>query len=301
MKILITGCCGFIGSHLVKTLKDHEIIGVDMRADRFADMRFEYIKDDLSAFYENDISYKFDIFETPDVIINMAAETFVDTSIADAERFIDSNFKGTWRMLELAKKWKVKKFVQISTDEVYGSSSGRYFQEDDRLMPGNPYSATKAAADMLCYSYHNTFGIPINIVRPENNYGRWQSPEKAIPRWIGCSVRDESLPVYGDGKHQRMWLHVEDCCEAIKAVMEHSIFTVYNIGGKQQRFNIDVARSISKDTHFVPDEIARPGHDRSYAIDNKSILGLGWKPKKDVYTELPKIIDWYRGNPQWLK
>lgn len=313
MNIVITGCCGFIGSHLVGVLKGagHKIIGIDCLVDQYSANRYNEIHNAFVEFYPQDISCPvrvndFDI----DVIINMAGETFVDNSIEDAEAFIDTNIKGTWQMLELARTKKVKKFIQISTDEVYGSTTidGKFFEEGERLCPGNPYSATKAGADMMCMAYSNTFDVPICIVRPENNYGIRQSPEKAIPTWVSCALQGKPMPVYGDGHHERMWLHVQDCCHAIeKVVNEGVIGEIYNIGGMDQRKNLDVVQDIrglieiESGVIGIPDNVARPGHDRAYAVDTHKIRGLGWKPVKIFEDEILVIVEWYRANQSWQK
>lgn len=311
MNILLTGCCGFIATHLVKQLKSdgHTVYGYDALTSKYSQMRLDSSN---FAFYEvkfKKIEYvdRLEMFGV-DLIINMASETFVDTSIQTPEVCIHSNYVGTFRMLELARSLKIP-FLQVSTDEVYGSAEwGQFFTESDRLNAGNPYSATKAGADLLCMSYVNTYGMDIRIVRPENNFGIWQAPEKAIPTWISACLRHEDIPLYGDGGHERMWLHAGDCGEAIIRVMnDGQAGEIYNIGGQDSWQNLLVVKSIMHLTKtkgkikYIPDEVARKGHDRKYAIGSSKIRSLGWKPTHKLADQLPFLVKWYKENPQWQK
>lgn len=314
MKILVTGASGFIGSHCVKRLindykMDLKVIATDKvnLSDRLR--LSEELKSDTIKFIYSDLTQNISgILEGIDIVINFAAETFVDHSIKNPSPFIQSNIIGTFSLLEEARRNKVKKFIQISTDEVYGSINSGYFTEDSPLNPGNPYSATKASCDMLCLSYLKTYGIPIVILRPENNYGVYQHPQKAIPTWIKYALEDKPLPVYGKGQHRRMWLHVNDFCEAIKVIIKADkvVGNIFNIGAKQERENISIVEIILKNLskpsdmiNYIPDEIARPGHDFRYGIETKKIESIGWSPKCKIEQELPLIINWYKNNQWW--
>jgi len=294
MKILITGSSGFIGSHCVKHLSGlprafpHEIVCYDK-------------KNDLQ---KQNLIYGIDIADDIEAVIHFAAETFVDDSIKDPFVYLSNNIIGTHNLLEALRFSNVKRYIQISTDEVYGA---RVTPADEYapLNPGNPYSATKAAADMLALAYHNTYGIPLIIARPENNYGTGQGGEKFIPTIIRCALEGKPVPIYGDGRHTRMWLHVEDTCRAIETLLEKGEDgQIYNIGGGEQWRNLDIATHIldeMKITHptrfkTIPDEEARPGHDRSYCIDNTKILDLGWNTQRNVKESIGEVIAWQREN-----
>ncbi len=304
MKILITGACGFIGSHCARLLnKHHQITLLDKSSYtlRLSGTPVTVLKKDLSI--ERDVK---GILKGMDVVIHFAAETFVDYSISNPRRFLESNVIGTFNLLEEARRNKVKRFIHISTDEVYGSIGHGFFSEDMRLTPGNPYSASKAAADMFAISYQNTFGLPISILRCENNYGAYQGKEKAIPTWIAMALKGKQLPLYGDGRHKRMWLRVEDFCSAINAVLEHGKNEIYNVGSGQESENIQIVEQIlgvlkkPKDLiTFLPN--ARPGHDRRYAVDTSKIKALGWKPRYNLEESLPDVVKWYVDNQWWLK
>ncbi len=300
MRILITGASGFIGSHCLKLLsKNHEVIGLDKVNGKRIDVPI--VLADLRSPLEH-------MLDGVDVIVNFAAETFVDYSISTPRKFIYANVIGTYNLLEAARRIKLKKFIQISTDEVYGSCMKGFFCEKSTLCPGNPYSASKASADMLCLSHMNTFDIPVTIVRPENNYGTFQGNEKFIPTVIRKMLNGEDVILYGDGKHQRMWLHVEDTCEAIKHIIESKYNApIYNIGSKQERENRDIVKLIGQvlkvpyHIRHVPDKIARPGHDRRYAIDTHRINSSGWKPKHKLENSLPEVVEWYKNNQWWFQ
>ena len=318
MNLLITGGAGFIGSNLVRWMlarhSDAVIVNVDNLTyagnlenleDCEQNSRYRFIKGDIadgglmgSVFREHRI----------DAVINCAAESHVDRSILGSSEFVRTNIVGTNILLELAKKHSLKKFVQISTDEVYGSLgvSGR-FTEDTPIHPNSPYSASKAAADFLALSYHHTFGIPVVATRCSNNYGPYQFPEKLIPLMIANAMQDKPLPVYGDGLNVRDWIHVEDHCEAIDMVLQKGVpGGLYNIGGNSEKKNIDVVKLILRHLNkpeslitFVKD---RPGHDRRYAIDSSKIENeLSWKPKHSFEQGIAATIDWYVSNTDWWK
>lgn len=306
MKLLLTGCCGFICSHFAKMGNvKHELILIDKSGYtlRLYGMNKNVLKKDLTSEYDLR-----GITKGVDVVVNFAAETFVDYSISNPRRFVDNNIMGTFNLLEEARKNKVKKFIHISTDEVYGTCTQGFFPEGAPLNPGNPYSATKAACDMLALSYYNTFGIPIIILRCENNYGTYQGKEKAIPTWVWHILKDKPLPLYGDGLHRRMWLRVEDFCSAINTVIEHGkIGDIYNVGAKQEYQNLEIVQRImmilgkNVPLNFIPDTKARPGHDRRYAVDTDKIERLGWKAKYKVETDLKEVVNWYKENQWWFR
>ncbi len=314
--LLVTGGAGFIGSnfiiYLIENDYPYQIINLD--ALTYAgnlenlksvenDDRYTFIKGDIcdKALIENLFKkYKFD------GIINFAAESHVDRSILGPEIFIETNIKGTLNLLEYAKTHSISKFLQISTDEVYGSLGDEgLFTEETPLSPNSPYSASKTSADLLVRAYTHTFGLPALITRCSNNYGPYQFPEKLIPLMIINALSDKELPVYGDGKNVRDWLHVKDHCSAIMNVYEKGqIGEVYNVGGNNEWYNIDIVKLILKLLDkpeslikFVKD---RPGHDRRYAIDSSKISKeLGWKPSYTFEQGIDETIKWYLDNKDW--
>ncbi|HZG59612.1 MAG TPA: dTDP-glucose 4,6-dehydratase [Anoxybacillus sp.] len=315
MKVLITGGAGFIGSnfvnYMVRKYPSYQIINLD--ALTYAG-NLENVKE-----VENKPNYRFvkgditdrDLIESLfsegiDVVVNFAAESHVDRSIADPGIFVKTNIQGTQVLLDAAKKYSVKKYIQISTDEVYGTlGETGYFTETTPLAPNSPYSASKAGADLLVRAYHETYGLPVNITRCSNNYGPYHFPEKLIPLMIINALNDRPLPVYGDGLNVRDWLHVEDHCSAIDLVLHHGRNgEVYNIGGNNERTNIEVVKAILRYLNkpeslitFVEDRL---GHDRRYAIDATKIREeLGWQPKYTFEEGLKKTIDWYLENRSW--
>ncbi|ANB60801.1 dTDP-glucose 4,6-dehydratase [Anoxybacteroides amylolyticum] len=315
MKVLITGGAGFIGSnfvnYMVKKYPNYQIINLD--ALTYAG-NLENVKE-----VENEPNYRFvkgditnrelveSLFaEGVDAVVNFAAESHVDRSITDPGVFVRTNIQGTQVLLDAAKKYGVKKYIQISTDEVYGTlGETGYFTETTPLAPNSPYSASKAGADLLVRAYHETYELPVNITRCSNNYGPYHFPEKLIPLMIINALNDQPLPVYGDGLNVRDWLHVEDHCSAIDLVLHKGRNgEVYNIGGNNERTNIEVVKAILRYLNkpeslitFVEDRL---GHDRRYAIDATKIRKeLGWKPKYTFEEGLKKTIDWYLENRSW--
>jgi dTDP-glucose 4,6-dehydratase len=283
VKILITGTAGFIGSNLREYLfkRDYDFQGWDKE-------------------YGIDLSYSVPALDNIDIIIHLAAETFVDYSITNPREFLVNNVIGTFNLLEAARKANIKKFIYVSTDEVYGSQIFGV-REIHRLKPGNPYSASKACGDMFCLAYYNTYRVPIIIVRPENNYGRWQSDEKVIPTFIRYALQDKPLPIYGDGLHTRRWLYVEDFCNALEYIIQRGrIGEIYNIGTDESMTNINLAKIIlkilnksEKQYSFIDDTKIRPGHDRSYAMSLNKINNFGWRATTSIYNKLPEIVKWY--------
>ena len=310
MRLLVTGGAGFIGSnfvhHVLKAHQSYEIIVLDKLT--YAG-RKENLQDiwDKITFIQGDITRKEDVEKSArgsDCIVNFAAETHVDRSILDAGTFVLTDVLGVYNLLEAARKFNVQKFVQISTDEVYGDILTGSFKESDRLNPRNPYSASKAGAELLCRSYFETYGLFVTVTRSSNNYGPNQHPEKLIPKTIIHALLNKPIPVYGTGKNIRDWLYVEDTCRAIDLVLrDGKIGEVYNISGGSKKTNIEIAEIILKELNkpkelikFVKD---RPGHDRRYSIDGAKLERLGFVKKFVFEDAMKKTIDWYRQNRQW--
>jgi len=316
MKILITGGAGFIGSNFVRYMldkySDYEIVNLDALTYCGNLENLTEIEDNHNyTFIKGDISNKElinEIMVDIDYIVNFAAESHVDRSIEDPEIFIKSNILGTQVLLDAAKKYGIKKFLQISTDEVYGSlNKTGYFTEDTCLAPNSPYSASKAGADLMVRAYNETFNLPMNITRCSNNYGPYQFPEKLIPLMISNALEDEPLPVYGDGLNVRDWLHVYDHCTAIDLVLHKGKSgEIYNIGGNNEKKNIEIVKlileNLGKSESLIKYVKDRPGHDRRYAIDSTKIQKeLGWKPKYTFETGISETIKWYLENEEWWK
>lgn len=316
MNLLVSGGAGFIGSnfilYMMRRYPDYRIVNVDA-------LTYAGNPENLKA-VERHPNYRFvhadiadrrrmeELFreERIDVVVNFAAESHVDRSIMEPDVFVRTNVLGTQVLLDAAKTYGVRKFVQISTDEVYGSlGETGLFTEETPLAPNSPYSASKAGADLLVRAYHHTFGLPVNITRCSNNYGPYQFPEKLIPLMITNALEDQPLPVYGDGLHVRDWLYVEDHCEAIDLVVHRGKDgEVYNIGGNNERTNLEVVRTVLATLgkpesliRFVPD---RPGHDRRYGIDASKIRReLGWAPRHSFEQGIEATIRWYVDNREW--
>jgi len=239
-----------------------------------------------------------------DVVVHFAAESHVDRSIFDADAFIKTNVYGTYALLESAKKSKIEKFIHISTDEVYGHAIGKSFKEEDPLNPRNPYSSAKAAADRMAYAYHQTYGVPVVIARPSNNFGPNQYPEKLIPVMTIKAMKNEPLPVYGDGRQKRDWLYVEDTAKAIDLLIKKgTIGEAYNIAGNNERENISIVRRILEITHkpegLIDHVKDRPGHDVRYSIDDSKIKDLGWVQDRDFDKQFEYTVNWYIQNQNW--
>lgn len=314
MRYLITGGAGFIGSHFVHALLEHQpdarIINLDLLTyagnlenlqDLVNDSRHDFVKGDIC---DREVVDR--LMSKADAVIHFAAESFVDRSIYGADTFIRTDVYGTFVLLEAARKYNIQRFIHISTDEVYGSCETGSFTENDPLMPTNPYSASKAGADRLAYSYFKTYNLPVVITRSCNNYGPNQYPEKLIPLFITNALEDKNLPVYGDGKQIRDWLYVRDHCSALLHLMEKGTpGEVYNISGNQDCTNLEITNRILK--HLgKPDTLIqhvtdRPGHDRRYAIDNSRLTNLGWKPKWNIEDGLRNTIEWYQENEGWWR
>jgi dTDP-glucose 4,6-dehydratase len=314
MKILVTGGCGFIGSNFIRYLlgrsSDREIVNLDNLTyagnpanlgDIRNDNRYRFIKGDIC-----DRSIVADAINGCDAVINFAAESHVDRSIEDADAFVRTGVMGVQVLLDVSRKMGISRFIQISTDEVYGSISEGAFTEDSPLNPSSPYSASKAAGDMLALSYFKTFGMPVIITRSSNNYGPYQFPEKLIPLFITNSLEGKTLPLYGDGANIREWIHVLDNCRAIEIILDKGVpGEIYNISSGMELCNREIARAIIRrmalpESFIVPVE-DRPGHDFRYALDCKKIAGLGFNPLIELKTGLEQTILWYQSHPKWWK
>jgi dTDP-glucose 4,6-dehydratase len=272
----------------------------------FENPNFKFVKGDIS-----DREFVFELFKKEhfDIVVNFAAESHVDRSIEDPEIFLKTNVIGTQVLMDAARKFGVKRFHQVSTDEVYGDlpldRPDLLFTEETPLRPSSPYSASKAAADLLVLAYYRTYKLPVTISRCSNNYGPYHFPEKLIPLMIIRALNDQSLPVYGDGRNVRDWLYVEDHCSAIDLIIHHGREgEVYNIGGRNERSNLEVVKTILKELG-KPEELItfvkdRPGHDLRYAIDPTKIKNeLGWEPKTSFEEGIKKTIKWYLDNRDW--
>lgn len=315
MKLLVTGGAGFIGSNFVlymlKKHPDYQIVNVDA-------LTYAGNLENLKSIENNPkhVFVKADIRDAAkmdelmgqgiDVVVNFAAESHVDRSIMEPDVFVKTNVLGTQVLLDAAKKHNISQFVQVSTDEVYGTLGDTgLFSETTPLAPNSPYSASKAGGDLLVRAYHETFGLPVNITRCSNNYGPYQFPEKLIPLMISKALADEQLPIYGDGLNIRDWLYVEDHCSAIDLVIHKgSNGEVYNIGGNNERTNLHIVKTIleqlGKSESLITYVQDRPGHDRRYGIDpTKTMTELGWKPEHSFETGIQETIKWYLNNKEW--
>ena len=314
MKILVTGGAGFIGSNFIHYQLenyDDQIINIDKLS--YAG-NLDNLKDVETnpnyEFRELDICNREKIDQIMhrgiDYIVNFAAESHVDRSIEDPSVFVKTNIAGTQNLLDLALKFGVKKFIQISTDEVYGSlGKNDKFSEESILNPSNPYAASKASADLLVKSYFKTYNLPINITRCSNNFGPYQYPEKLIPLFIINALQDRKLPVYGDGTNIRDWIYVKDHCKAVDLVMRKGeIGEIYNIGADNEKTNIEITRQIlsllSKTELLIKYVKDRKGHDYRYAVDSSKIKEqLGWKPEFNFENSMRKTLNWYLDHKKW--
>jgi len=317
MKILVTGGMGFIGSNLVIRLLAEDPHASIVNLDKLtyagnpmnlshlsAESRYTFVHGDIA-----DSSLVAGLVReyTFDAVLNLAAESMVDRSIEDSSVFVRSNVTGTQVLLDELRRHPDTRMVQVSTDEVYGSlGPDGEFSEDSPLAPNNPYSATKTAADLLCRAYHNTYGVQVCVTRCSNNYGPRQFPEKLIPKFIAWALDDRALPVFGDGLHVRDWLHVDDHCAAIMAVMNQGQpGRVYNIGGGTELANLTLVKllleRLGKPESLISFVSDRPGHDRRYAVNHQRIAAeLGWNPQVRFEDGIRSTIDWYLDNQAWL-
>ena len=315
VEVLVTGGAGFIGSNFVRYAldahPDWRITTLDKltyagRLENLRDLsdhpRHRFVKGDIA-----DAAIAAPLVQASELVVHFAAETHVDRSLLSAGEFIMTDVFGTFVLLEAARTSpKLRRFVQISTDEVYGSVAEGSSREGDELRPRNPYSASKAAADRLAYSYWATFDVPVIITRASNNYGPYQFPEKVIPLFITNAVDDVPLPLYGDGLNERDWLHVADHCAALDVLIERgSSGEVYNIGGGNHVRNVDlthdILRLLGKPEDLIRQVPDRPGHDRRYSLDTAKARALGWAPRVPFERGLADTVAWYRQNEWWWR
>jgi dTDP-glucose 4,6-dehydratase len=315
VEVLVTGGAGFIGSNFVRYAlarhPDWHVTTLDKLTycgrrenlhDVVSDPRHEFVHGDIA-----NASVSAPLVERADIVVHFAAETHVDRSIMEAGAFIRTDVEGTFVLLEAARRASgLRRFVQISTDEVYGSVATGASLETDELKPRNPYAASKAGADRLAYSYWATYGLPVLITRASNNYGPYQFPEKVIPLFVTNAIDDQPVPLYGDGKNVRDWLHVGDHCEAIDVLIERGVNgEVYNIGGGNDMMNVELTHRIldtlGKPASLITPVGDRPGHDRRYSLDTTKLRGLGWAPRVPFARGLVDTIEWYRDNQWWWR
>jgi len=315
MRLLVTGGAGFIGSnfirYIIKKYPHYEIVNLDKltyagNLDNLKDIEnnsnYTFIKGDIC-----DTGIVDELAKDVSAIVNFAAESHVDRSIADSSEFIRTNIDGTYNLLEATKRYNVSRFIQASTDEVYGSIDEGSFKETDSLRPSSPYAASKAAADMLVLSYRVTFNLPVIVARSSNNFGPYQYPEKIIPLFITNALDDKFVPLYGDGMNIRDWLYVMDNCQAIDLILHRGREgEVYNIGGGNELRNIDLTRRVlkilRKSESLIQPVKDRPGHDRRYSLDCSKIeRELGWTPGFDFERALEDTVKWYVDNRWWWR
>jgi dTDP-glucose 4,6-dehydratase len=315
VEVLVTGGAGFIGSnyvrHALAAHPDWRVTTLDKltyagRLENLHDVmdhpRHAFVRGDIA---DADVSRL--LVERSNLVIHFAAETHVDRSILEAGDFIRTDVFGTFVLLEAARKATgLHRFVQISTDEVYGSVATGASHETDELKPRNPYAASKAGADRLAYSYWATYGVPVVVTRASNNYGPYQFPEKVIPLFVTNAIDSQPVPLYGDGLNVRDWLHVLDHCRALDLVIERGeVGQVYNIGGGNEVANIDLTRRIlgllGRPESLIRPVTDRPGHDRRYSLDTTKLRGLGWQPRTEFASALAETVAWYRQNEWWWR
>jgi len=313
MKILVTGGCGFIGSNFVRMLLKEtqlEIINLDALTYAGNPENLKSVEDnERYTFVKGDITNKEDIenaMNGVDIVYHFAAESHVDNSINDSDPFIRTNVIGTKNMLDVGMQKGIKRFVHVSTDEVYGSVEQGKSTEEDKLEPRNPYSASKAASDLLALSYANTYGLDVVVTRSSNNYGPYQYPEKVIPLFVTNLMEEKKVPVYGAGKNIRDWLFVEDNCRGILTAGEKGKKgNIYNVDGGNELSNIELTKRIlammGKGEEMIQHVEDRKGHDLRYSLNSSKLEALGWKPKKNFEEGLKETVEWYKNNEAWWK
>jgi dTDP-glucose 4,6-dehydratase len=315
VNVLVTGGAGFIGSnfvrHALRTHADWHVTTLDKLTyagrrenlhDVMDDPRHTFVHGDIA-----DAQVSGPLVEQSNIVVHFAAETHVDRSIMAAGDFIRTDVEGTFVLLEAARRaTRLRRFIQISTDEVYGSVPVGASRETDELKPRNPYAASKAGADRLAYSYWATYEVPVIITRASNNYGPYQFPEKVIPLFVTNAIEDIPVPLYGDGKNVRDWLHVDDHCRAVDLLIDTGVNgEAYNIGGGNEVMNVDLTHRIldalDKPVSLIKPVIDRPGHDRRYCLDTAKLRGVGWSPAEPFDKGLRRTIEWYRRNEWWWR
>lgn len=313
-RVLVTGGCGFIGSNFVRLVlaerPEWEVVNLDVLTyagrlenlqDVAGDPRYRFVRGDIC---DGDVVAE--AMAGCSLAVNFAAETHVDRSLLGAAHFIDTDIKGVMVLLDEARRVGLERFVQVSTDEVYGSIAQGSFTEEALLNPRNPYAASKAGGDRLAYAYWATYGAPVVISRASNTYGPYQYPEKLIPLFVTNALRDEPLPLYGDGRNVRDWLHVEDHCRAVLFLLEQGVpGEVYNVAGGNERENIDITHRIlgllGKPESLITAVADRVGHDRRYSLDAGKLHRLGWRPRVTFEEGLAQAVGWYADNPWWWR
>ena len=313
MRLLVTGCFGFIGFNYLNYIhknfnKDFEIIGIDSLESTCSQKNRKLLPDlnNFEFFEETILNIEELKIENIDIVINFAAETHVDNSIFRPEKFVESNILGLTYLLKFAAKNNVENFIHISTDEIYGSIKDGYFKEEDSVEPSSPYSASKASAELISKAFTKTYGLNINMVRPGNNYGIYQQPEKMIPYSIANLLSNKNIELYGTGENVRHWLFVDDTSSAIMKIIEtKQINEIYNIGSGYYLNNLDLSKKIlnlldleESRVDFVED---RPGHDFRYATDFSKLENIGWSPEANFDDELSNIVNWYKNNEDWWR
>ncbi len=311
-RLLVTGGAGFIGSHFVRRMlagrPDARVTVLDKLtyagnlanlADLAGDPRYRFVHGDI-----RDPAIVDGLAADADLIVNFAAESHVDRSLDEPDAFIQTNLYGTFVLLEAARRHGTSRFLQVSTDEVYGDLSSGSAREDAPLHPSSPYSASKAGGDLLAIAYHATYGLPIVITRATNTFGPFQHTEKVIPLFVTNALQGLPLPVYGDGQQTREWLHVDDHCEALEIVLERGQpGEIYNVGSGTERSNLELAHRIlelaGQPTSLIAHVEDRLGHDRRYSVDSSRIRGLGWWPARRWADALAETFAWYRAHPEW--
>jgi len=314
VKLLVTGGAGFIGSnfirHVLRTHADDEVVCFDKLtyagnlenlSDVAGDRRYRFVQGDIV-----DPSAVDAAIGGCDAIVNFAAQTHVDRSIDDPTEFLQTNIFGMRVLLEAARRHRIRRMLQVSTDEVYGSRLTGEFRETDSLEPNSPYAASKASADLMCRAYRVTFGVPVVIVRCSNNYGPYQYPEKVIPFFVTRLLTGQKVPLYGDGRNVRDWLYVEDCCAGIDLALRRGADgEVYNIGGGNELPNVELTHRVlalldksESSIEYVKDRL---GHDRRYAIDSSKIRQLGWQPRVTFEDGLQRTVRWYEEHEAWWR
>ncbi|HSF07440.1 MAG TPA: dTDP-glucose 4,6-dehydratase [Methylomirabilota bacterium] len=314
MRLLVTGGAGFIGSnfirHVLSTHPEDSVVNLDKLtyagnlqnvADVADDPRYRFVRGDIG-----DAKLVRDTLRGVDAVVNFAAESHVDRSLLEAGAFLKTDVFGVFTLLEAVRELGISRFVQISTDEVYGSLATGSAREDDPLRPSNPYSAAKAGADLLALAYWRTHRLPVVITRSSNNFGPYQHPEKVIPLFITNALDDQPLPLYGDGRNVRDWLYVLDNCEAIDLVLRQGAAgEIYNVGAGHELENIALTREILRLTGKPPTLVKpvtdRPGHDRRYSLDATKVRQLGWTPRHRFLDGLTATVGWYRGHEVWWR
>ena len=315
VEVLVTGGAGFIGSNFVRyALAQHP----DWRVTTLDKLTYagrrenlhDVMEDPRHTFVHGDIAnaaVSGPLVEQAALVVHFAAETHVDRSIQSAGEFIQTDVHGTWVLLEAARRARgLRRFVQISTDEVYGSVASGASVETDEIKPRNPYAASKAGADRLAYSYWATYDLPIIVTRASNNYGPYQFPEKVIPLFVTNAIDDIPVPLYGDGRNIRDWLHVTDHCRALDLLIERGVDgEVYNVGGGNEVMNVDLTHRIleglGKPTSLIKPVADRPGHDRRYCLDTAKLRSMGWEPRVNFEDGLRDTLAWYQGNEWWWR